>query len=189
MSRWLSIKTLSVTYLALVAILVSSSLASLAQPAESNSQAKAKTVPTLESLPHAALPRGVFKGWCGQKDRYLLDVDGQIEAYDAGAKYATIAVSSDWPWQCSNDGEQLVYIDTRMGYVTRVDIASGDSRLLASYQRPERENTTISFSPDLGSVATTKRVRLVSAVTTDVANCFRVEEYDHQLCVPTGPSS
>jgi hypothetical protein len=162
MSRWLSVKTLSVTYLALVAILVSSSLASLAQPAESNPPTKSRTVPTLESLPHIALPRGVFKGWCGQKDRYLLDVDGQIEAYDAGVKYATIAVSSDWPWQCSNDGEQLVYIDTRMGYVTRVDIASGDSRLLASYQRPERENTTISFSPDLGSVATTILLKLTA---------------------------
>jgi hypothetical protein len=122
MSRWLSVKTLSVTYLAVVAILVSSSLASLAQ--------------TLESNP--------------------------LEAYDGGVKYATIAVSSDWPWQCSNDGEQLVYINTRMGYVTRVDIASGDSRLLASYQRPERENTAISFSPDLGIVATTIPLKLTA---------------------------
>lgn len=87
-------------------------------------------------------------------------MDGQLEAYDAGVKYATIAVSSDWPWQCSNDGEQLVYIDTRMGYVTRVDSASGDSRLIASYQPPERENTTISFSPHLQGVATTAPLKL-----------------------------
>lgn len=162
MSRCLAVKTLIGTYPVLVAILVSSSLAGLAQTPESNPSAKSGTVPTLESLPHAALPRGVFKGWCGQKDRYLLDVDGQIEAYDAGVKYATIAVSSDWPWQCSNGGEQLVYINTRMGYVNRVDIASGDSRLLASYQPPERENTTISFSPDLGSVATTTPLKLTA---------------------------
>ncbi len=128
---------------------------------ESGVRSPGKPVPTLESLPDAALPRGVFKGWCGQKDRYLLNVDGQIEAYDAGAKYATIAVSSDWPWQCSNDGEQLVYIDTRMGYVTRVNIASGDSRWLASYQQPERR-TTISFSPHLGSVATTTPLKLTA---------------------------
>jgi hypothetical protein len=162
MSRCLSVKTLTVTYLALVAILVSSSLASLAQTPESNPSVKSRTVPTLESLPHVPLPRGVFKGWCGQRDRYLLDVDGQIEAYDAGVKYATIAVSSDWPWQCSNDGEQLVYINTNMGYVTRVDIASGDSRLLASYQLPERENTAISFSPDFSSVATTTPLKLTA---------------------------
>jgi hypothetical protein len=162
MSRCLSLKALPVTCLALVAMFVSSSLASSAQTLEGNPPAKGKPVPTLESLPHVALPKGVFKGWCGQKDRYLLDVDGQIEAYDAGVKYATIAVSSDWPWQCSNDGEQLVYINTRMGYVTRVNIASGDSQLLASYQRPERENTTISLSPDLGIVATTIPLNLTA---------------------------
>jgi hypothetical protein len=163
MSRCVPVKMLPVTYLVLlVAILDSSSLAGLAQTPEGNPPAKGKPVPTLESLPHAPLPRGVFKGWCGQKDRYLPDVDSQIEAYDAGVKYATIAVSSDWPWQCSNDGEQLVYINTHMGYVTRVDIASGDSRLLASYRRLERENTTISFSPDLGSVATTIPLKLTA---------------------------
>jgi hypothetical protein len=119
-------------------------------------------VPTLDSLPHAALPRGVFKGWCGQKDRYLLDVDGQIEAYDAGVKYATIAVSSDWLWQCSNDGEQLVYIDTRMGHVSQVNISSGDSRWMASYQPLQLENPRITFSPDLGSVATIRPLKLTA---------------------------
>lgn len=133
---------------------------------ESAVRSAEKSVPTLESLPHDALPRGVFKGWCGQKDRYLLDVDGQIEAYDAGTKYATIAVSSDWPWHCSNDGEQLVYIDTRMGYVTKVDIASGESRFLASYQPVDSGNAKVSFSPDLGSVATTTPLTLTADAGT-----------------------
>src|SRR5882724_3523394 len=137
-------RSVLVAWLGALLSLLSWSNALLAQ--EGGVRSPGKPVPTLESLPHAALPRGVFKGWCGQKDRYLLNVDGQIEAYDAGTKYATIAVSADWPWQCSNDGEQLVYIDTRMGYVTRVDIASGDSRWLASYQPPELGNTRISFS-------------------------------------------
>lgn len=153
--------TLSAAPFILVAMfLISMGLASHAQVHQGNPPARTRTVPTLESLPHEPLPRGKFKGWCGQKDRYLLAVNGQFEAYDAGVKYATIAVSSDWPWQCSSDGERLVYIDTRMGYVTRVDIASGDSRLLASYQPPERENTVISFSPDLQSVATTAPLKL-----------------------------
>lgn len=129
---------------------------------ETVSPVKARTAPTLESLPHTPLPRGVFKGWCGQNDRYLLNVGGQIEAYDAGAKYATIAVSSDWPWQCSDDGEQLVYINIHAGYVTKVNIASGDSRLLASYQPPKWETTKLSFSPDLGSVATTVPLKLAA---------------------------
>lgn len=157
MSRCSSIRSL-----ALVWILALSRLESQAQTMETVSPVKARTAPTLESLPHTPLPRGIFKGWCGQNDRYLLNVGGQIEAYDAGAKYATIAVSSGWPWQCSNDGEQLVYINVHAGYVTKVNIASGDSRLLASYQPPKRENTKLSFSPDLRSVATTVPLKLAA---------------------------
>ena len=162
MSHWLSLKTLFAAHHILVALFVSPSLTTPAQARDSSPHAKARPVPTLESLPHAALPRGRFKGWCGQKDRYLLDVDGQIEAYDAGVKYATIAVSSEWPWQCSNNGEQLVYIDIGMGHVTKVDIASGDSRWLASYQQPERETAKISFSSDFKNVATTKPLKLTA---------------------------
>jgi hypothetical protein len=57
--------------------------------------------------------------WCGRKGRFLVDVNGHVEAhveaYDAGVKAATIAVSSEWPMQCSDDGKSLVYVDTRMG--------------------------------------------------------------------------
>ena len=106
----------------------------------------------LESLPHIALPRGEFKAWCGRSDRFLLSVNGQLEAYDAGVRYATIAVSSSWPVQCSLDGKQLVYIDTNMGYLTEVDIASGSSRLLASYA-PKLGVISPVPSPDLKLVA------------------------------------
>src|SRR3954468_18335109 len=101
MSRCLSIVTLFAECLILVGVLLlAPHPAGFAYAEENNPSARARSVPTLESLSHAALPRGVFKGWCGQKDRYLLNIHGQIEAYDAGTKYATIAVSSDWPWQC-----------------------------------------------------------------------------------------
>ena len=65
---------------------------------EASPAAPGRLVPTLESLPHVALPKGFFKGWCGKNDRYLLDVNGQFEAHDAGGKFATIAVSTSWPW-------------------------------------------------------------------------------------------
>ena len=119
--------------------------ASTAQDGKPPSQAVA--VPTLESLPHIALPRGEFKAWCGRSDRFLLAVDGQLEAYDAEKKAATIAVSSSWPVQCSPDGQQLIYIDTRAGYIMRVDIASGESRLLGSYSKQAV------LSPDLQKIA------------------------------------
>ncbi len=100
--------------------------------------------------------------WCGRKDRFLLDVNGQLEAYDAGVKSATIAVSSSWPVQCSADGQHLVYVDTRMGYVTKVDIASGASRWLASYDVPQIGLVRLSFSADLQSVASSKPLHLTA---------------------------
>jgi hypothetical protein len=114
---------------------------------------QASAVPAIEALPHVALPRGTFKAWCGRNDRFLLEVDGQLEAYDAGTKYATIAVSSSWPAQCGLDGTQLVYVDSTMGYLIQVDIASGNSRLLAVY-KPAPGVISPVPSPDLKTVAT-----------------------------------
>jgi len=121
---------------------------------------------TLEALPHVPLPQGSFKTWCGRKDRFLLDVNGQLEAYAAGVTSATIAVSSEWPMRCSNDGQQLVYVDTRLGYVTKVDIGSGATRFLASYDVPQIGSAEPSFSADLQSVATNRPLRL----TADAGN-------------------
>src|SRR5204863_9775590 len=104
-----------------------------------------------------------FKMWCGRKDRFLLDVNGQLEAHDGGVRAATIAVSSDWPMQCSDDGQRLVYVDTRMGYVTRIDIASGDTLFLASYEVPKFGGVRISFSGDLQTAATNRPLRLAAS--------------------------
>lgn len=135
--------------------------------AQENSQpAAARTVPTFSALPHGSLPKDrKFKIWCGTRDRYLLELDGALEAYDAGVKYAAIAVSSSWPMQCSEDGQQLIYVDTKMGYVTKVDIANGTSRLLASYDVSNTEDGRLSFSPDLQRIASNTPVRLTSDAT------------------------
>jgi hypothetical protein len=130
---------------------------------ERSAQPSGRYVPTFETLPHASLPpRSTFKIWCGRNDRFLLGVNGALEAYDAGIKSAAIAVSSSWPAQCSEDGQQLVYVDTNMGYVTQVDIASGDTRLIASYDVPKTDWAKISFSHNLKSVATNKPLRLTA---------------------------
>jgi len=131
-----------------------------------NSLVQGKFVPTLEALPHIVLPHSTFKGWCGQKDRFLLNVNGQLEAYDASVKSSTIAVSSSWPFQCSVDGQQLVYVDTRMGYITKIDIASGAARQLGSYQVRETNGASPSFSPDLQKVASDRPLQL----TADAGN-------------------
>jgi len=73
---------------------------------EYSQPAAARTVPTFGALPHGSLPKdSKFKIWCGTRDRYLLELDGALEAYDAGVKYAAIAVASSWPMQCSADGQ------------------------------------------------------------------------------------
>jgi hypothetical protein len=106
------------------------------------------------------LPAGSFKMWCGLKDRFFVDVNGQLEAYDGSARATTVAVSSDWTMQCSDDGQHLVYVDTRMGYVTRVDIANGATLFPASYTVREFVEARISFSGDLRTVAATVPLRL-----------------------------
>ncbi|WP_375788291.1 hypothetical protein ACE10Z_13165 [Bradyrhizobium sp. Pha-3] len=67
-------------------------------------------VPTFESLPHTTFSRALFNGWCGQQDRYLLDENGAVNAYEAGAKIAALAISPGNPYQCSSDGRQLINI-------------------------------------------------------------------------------
>jgi len=124
--------------------------------------AQGKIVPTLEALPHASKPRGAFKMWCGKKDRLLLSVGGQFEACDGGRKSATIAISSRWPAQCSADGQQLIYVDTRMGYITRIDIANGASRLLASYKPRETGDDKTALSPDLRSIVSSSSLTLAA---------------------------
>ncbi len=149
MLRW-SAELLHVVLLAsLCAVLV---LPDRANAQESRPSAQPKSIPTLESLPHTALPAGRFNSWCGESDRYLLDTNGQLSAYDADGKVTPIAVSPGRGLQCRNDGRQLGYVYNKS--VLWVDIASGDSEWVASYEPPKRKNAVISFSPDFKSVAT-----------------------------------
>ncbi|WFU53872.1 hypothetical protein QA639_30025 [Bradyrhizobium pachyrhizi] len=157
MLRW-SAELLHVVLLAsLCAVLV---LPDRANAQESRPSAQPKSIPTLESLPHTALPAGRFNSWCGESDRYLLDTNGQLSAYDADGKVTPIAVSPGRGLQCRNDGRQLGYVYNKS--VLRVDIASGDSEWVASYEPPKRKNAVISFSPDFKSVATSVPLNFTS---------------------------
>lgn len=130
----------------------------LADPAnaqESGQSPPPTLVPTFEALPHTALPTARFQGWCGQNDRYLLDENGALNAYEAGTKVAAIAVSPGNSWQCRSDGRQLTYHAD--GHVFTIDIASGDSRWIASLV--ERLGD-VAFSPDFESVASSSPLEL-----------------------------
>ncbi|MGY3533749.1 hypothetical protein [Bradyrhizobium sp. USDA 4452] len=119
---------------------------------ESGQSPRPTPVPTFESLPHTALPTARFYGWCGQHDRYLLDENGAVNAYEAGNKIAAVAISPGNPYQCSSDGRQLINIHGQ--HVFMVDIASGGSQWIASYDR------AIAFSPDFKSVASSGPLEL-----------------------------
>ena len=127
-----------------------------AKAQESRQSPPLTVVPTFESLPHTALPTAHFHSWCGQHDRYLLDENGTLNAYEAGTKVAEAAVSPSSFLQCRNDGRQLIYEGT--GHVTKVDIASGDSQWLAAFD--DSKGATIGFSPDFESVATSVPLEL-----------------------------
>jgi hypothetical protein len=133
-----------------------------AQDISAKPVARSKIVPTFESLPHVALPHNAFKTWCGQKDRYLIGVDGQLAAYDVDVKFSTVAVSASLPIQCSADGQQLVYVDYRMGNITKVDIGTGKSWPLASYKANGYEAGSPVVSPDLRSIAAAVPLQLAA---------------------------
>lgn len=141
---------------ACLTLFVPPALADPANAQESRQSPPPTLVPTFESLPHTALPTARFRGWCGRNDRYLLDENGVLNAYEAGTKLAAIAVSPGNPWQCRSDGRQLIYIGD--GHVSKVDIASGDSQWLASFD--DHKGETVAFSPDFESVATSVPLEL-----------------------------
>jgi hypothetical protein len=142
-------------FIACVTLFAPMASADPAQAQESRQSPPPTLVPTFESLPHTALPTARFESWCGQHDRYLLDENGTLNAYEAGTKVAEVAVSSGSSLQCRSDGQQLIYQGT--GHVTKVDIASGDSQWLAAF---DNKGATISISPDFKSIATSVPLEL-----------------------------
>ena len=137
-------------FVACATLIVPPASADPAKVQESRQSPPPTLVPTFESLPHIALTTARFHGWCGQNDRYLLDENGTLNAYEAGTKVAAVAVSPSNTWQCRSDGRQLIYTDTE--HVSKVDIASGDSQWLASFI--DSKVGQAAFSPDFESVAT-----------------------------------
>lgn len=134
----------------LVGLLLSAS-AGLAQQ-KGPPPVQANAIPTFEALPHTPFPPGEFVTWCGQDDQYLIRTPSGLQAYRGGAKVsAPLPIS--WPEvQCGQDGRELVFADTAKGQMTKVDIATGRSQLLATFPG-QGTGAHISVSPDLRSVA------------------------------------
>jgi hypothetical protein len=133
------------------------------------SQPQGSAVPTLEALPHQPLPRGEFKGWCGLSDNILMITGQGIQIYNSDGVAATTHFFSEHvKLECGDDGRRMVRIDNHEGHAAEYDIASGDfTRLLASYASSQGKSfsPTISFSPDLKSVATDGPLTLGPGVT------------------------
>jgi hypothetical protein len=133
------------------------------------SQVQGSAVPTLEALPHQPLPRGEFKGWCGLSDKVLMMTDQGIQIFNSDGVAATTHFFSEHAkLKCGDDGRRMVRIDNHDGHAAEYDIASGDfTRLLVSYANSQGKSfsPTISFSPDLKSVATDGPLTLGPGVT------------------------
>ena len=138
---------------------------------QSSLLAQSTGVPTFEALPHATLPPGKFKTWCGRTDRYFLVVDGWLAAYDGNRKVSssTLSIAPRMPVRCSEDGRQAFYVDDEARQVKKVNIEVGASQVLATYKPDQSRRATVSFSPDLQSVATDRSLQL-----TDEAGKLKV---------------
>ena len=162
-----------VTALAVLVGLLLSASAGLAQQTSPPPAQGSAVVPTFEALPHSALPPGEFVTWCGQNGRYLLNVKGWandqyrrenrigIVAYQAGVKPSTPFMIPASSVQCGRDGREFVFVDINKRQLTKVDIETGKSVLLATLLTDKTPK--ISFSPDLQSVATNMPLWLLPA--------------------------
>ncbi len=113
-------------------------------------QAGGNVVPTLEALPHEALPPGQFLDWCA--DKLVMEVDRKKEIYNGSLKASPLSFPSQSQLDCGDDGQKLAFDDQEAGYVYGVDIAGGVvERTLATYDK--KLSPEVVFSPDLKNVA------------------------------------
>ncbi|MBA7464882.1 hypothetical protein ES707_00040 [subsurface metagenome] len=136
--------------------------------------AQSKAVPALDDFVQIPVPRGNFKGWCGRKDRFLIGVEGQLEAYESNSK---VVIPTMIPFarglQCDEDGRHLAYVGTEIGRAVKVKIESGTSEILAEFapqpnvlaKRSRLYDEVISISPNLRMIAADGEVTPAQNVT------------------------
>src|SRR6266702_1419757 len=122
---------------------------------------KPPSVPTFEKLPHTPLPKGEFIAWCGDHDRYLFATDHYyIDAYDGDTKISAPSATASRSAQCGADGRHIFFTEDDAGRVRKVELESGKSQILATFQKQSQPGIELSFSPDLKSVASTLPLQL-----------------------------
>jgi hypothetical protein len=127
------------------------------------SQARGNTIPTLEALPHNPLPTGSFNGWCG--DKVVMSVNRRLVIFDRGVQAFPNSFPTGAGLNCGDDNRRLVSVDdeagwpNKVGWASEIDLLGGIvTRKLATYEKEPRP--TISFSPDLKSVTSTRPLTL-----------------------------
>jgi hypothetical protein len=101
---------------------------------------------------------GVFEGWCGNQDRYLIwdeEAPGNSSRlFDPDSDNAETKITMAGHRQCDTDGDNIVFVDRPPGAITKFDVGRGSTETLALYQQlKDFGPSTISISPDLKSVA------------------------------------
>lgn len=163
LSRWITCGRLSHWVRGSVFfVLLSLSNGCLAQE-RSPALAKARAVPTFETLPHTPLPRGEFVAWCGRNDRYLLAPENYyVDAYDGDTKISAPSATASPSAQCGADGRHIVFTEDNDRRVRKVELETGKSQILATFEKPLIRAIEVSFSPDLKTVITNLPLQLTA---------------------------
>jgi hypothetical protein len=142
-----------------------SSGAATASPRSTPSASKARRtsgshsarLPSFDDFPHRLVPAtGVFQGWCGNQDRYLI--------WDASNRFSRLfAPTSDdplaqtfvsAPHQCDQDGGNIAFAQSSARAISIFNVERRGTETLALYEELHASRPPIlSISPDLKSVA------------------------------------
>lgn len=114
-------------------------------------------LPNFDDFPHRSVPAtGVFQGWCGNQDRYLI-WDGRgasSRLFDPTSHDVGVQITMSGPQQCDGGSDNIVFVNSSRRAIARFNIEQRSMETLALYQQLHASKPPIlSISPDLKSVA------------------------------------
>src|SRR5262245_13463161 len=125
--------------------------------AKRRSGSGAAPLPNFDDLPHRLAPAaGVFSGWCGNRDRYLIDnsSEGFFRLFAPTSNDPLMQVRISALLQCDREGDNVVFAQSSAAAISAFNVERRATETLALYQQLDASRPPIlSISPDLKAVA------------------------------------
>jgi len=125
--------------------------------AKRRSDSRSAPLPNFDALPHRLVPAtGVFAGWCGNQDRYLIDnsSEGFFRLFAPTSDDPLVQIRISALLQCDREGGNIVFAQSSAGAISVFNVDRRATETLARYQQLDASKPPIlTISPDLKAVA------------------------------------